>query len=573
MDFLNQNWSVPAWIASRSYFTGTEKARTIITNSKWGEYLVLEDLSSDMWEILPEHFTLETLKEPLATIGIDLDDSEHRAEVENFLESLRQSEGLVLDGVENLQKPATDNSIRQEIRQIPQIKAAFDEQLSNDGILASLNIELTYRCCEKCVHCFNPKGHNTSSNELTTAQWKILLNEAAEMGVSSVSFTGSEIFLRDDIFEILDETKRLNFSFSIATNGQLLTDDKTRRLAKLYPSNVGISIYSANPDIHDATTGVKGSFEKSVQALKLLQSLGVITHVKNPLMQHTVHGYEKLLELCNELHTTPLFDCTISPSIDGNQYVTLHQITDKEILEQVFREKRMPLYVGLEKDGQGKRMNPVDDTLCGAGSTALSICPDGTVYPCNSLPIELGKLFSSDIKDAGLQDIWKHSEALKVWNRLTAQDTNECGLYAKCSYCNYCAGLAMLKHNDLLRSHEESCSMAEVRHGVAIKLAKGIDPAVEYNQKNGKPFGYSLTFVAPVMSGNTPLGHPEINLNTVSIDHSGEHFIEKVKQIKQHGNLARKSKQCEPDSPQDLYNRGELRKENAEPGRFTETGR
>lgn len=84
-------WSIPAWIAYRSYFTGTEKARTIITNSRWATYLVLEELSSDMWSKLPERFTLQTLKEPLADIGIDLEDAEHLEEVENKSLSVRTS--------------------------------------------------------------------------------------------------------------------------------------------------------------------------------------------------------------------------------------------------------------------------------------------------------------------------------------------------------------------------------------------------------------------------------------------------------------------------------------------------
>jgi radical SAM protein with 4Fe4S-binding SPASM domain len=563
-------WEIPPWIASRSYFTGTEKARTIITNSRWDEYLVLEDLSSDMWAVLPEIFTVESLKEPLAEVGIDLGDAEHLEEVKNFLESLRQSNCLVLDGADNPQKTVTDNPVRQEIRQIPQIKSKFCEGLQKEGILSSLGIDLTFRCVEKCVHCFNPKYQceGNGNNELTAAQWKTLLQEAADMGVESVAFTGGEVFLRDDIFDILAEIKRLKFCFTIATNGQLLTEEKIRQLAALYPAEVAISIYSANPEIHDVTTGIDGSWEKSINALKLLRQYSINIAVKNPLMNHTVHGFKELLNLCKELKAAPQFDTTISPSTDGYNGVCVHQILDKEVLAQVYREKNMLLYVGLPEDGKGngQRMSPVDDNLCGAGFYSLSICPDGTVYPCNSLPIELGKLFNPGTNGAGLKDIWENSPALKAWNELTAQETDECGLYAKCMYCNYCAGLAMLEHNDLLRSHQATCTMAEVRMNIAKSLSQGIDPLVEYEKKYGQPFGYDLTFreaLAPSACGGCSI-----------INHSGEDFIAKVKSLKQTGNRKRKEKQCEPDSPQDLYNRGTLRKENNPvEGKFYETGR
>ena len=514
-----------------------------------------------MWGKLPERFTLQMVRKPLAEIGIDLDDAEHIEEVENFLESLRQDGCLVLEGTEN-PEPVKSDLTADELRQIQPVKSRFDVALRNEGILPSVGMELTYRCNEKCVHCFNPKygKHYDATNELTTSEIIALLNEMYEMGVYSVSFSGGELSLRDDLFEILDEVKRLKFAFSVSSNGQM-SEEKLHRLASYYPSNVGISIYSANPEIHEATTRVKGSFEKSVNALKLLRELGIGTSVKSPLMNHTVHGYKELLRLCDELKATPQFDCTISPSTDGNQNVTVHQIQDKEVLTQVFREKRTPLYVGIETPINGLRMVAVDDTLCGAGYTSLGICPDGTVYPCNSLPIELG-----NIRNGGIRKIWEESEALKTWNRLTAQDTNECGLYRKCLYCNYCAGLAMLTSNDLLAVHKASCDMAEIRRDIAEGLKNGIDPLTEYEKKHGKPFGYDLTLIVPSSSSTCGIEC------TVEVNRSGEYFVKRVNDVKHHGNPKRREKSYEPGSPEDLFHRGELRKDNTE-REFSETGR
>jgi len=559
MNVSNQQWLIPGWIASRSYFHGTEKARTIITNSRWATHLVLEELSSDMWSKLPERFTLQTLKAPLAEIEIDLDEPEHLEEVENFLESLRQEGCLVLEGAENPQ-PVKKKLTPEELRQITPVQSRFNVGLNKEGILPTVGIELTYRCNEKCVHCFNPKYHGgcVSDGELTTAEIKALLHEMYEMGVYSVAFSGGEPSLREDFFDILDEVKRLKFAFTVSTNGQM-PEETLHKFAAYYPSSVGISIYSANPEIHEATTRIRGSFEKSVKALRILKEFGINTAIKSPLMNHTVHGYKELLRLCDDLKASPLFDCTISPSTDGNQDVTVHQILDKEILTQIFREERMPLYVGLETPTTGLRMAAVDDTLCGAGYTSLGICPDGKVYPCNSLPIELG-----NVRNGGLRKIWEESEVLKAWNRLTAQETNECGMYHKCLYCNYCAGLSMLTSNDLLTVHKASCDMAEIRRVVAVGLKHGIDPLMEYEKTHGKPFGYDLTFAAPLTE--------EIVRSMIEINHIGVDFIQRVNEIKKNGNPIRKGKNYESGSPEDLYHRGELKKDNSA-REFLETGR
>jgi radical SAM protein with 4Fe4S-binding SPASM domain len=362
--------------------------------------------------------------------------------------------------------------------------------------------------------------------------------------------------LRDDFFELLDEVKRLKLAVNIFTNGQM-PEENIRRLADYYPATVGVSVYSANPEIHDATTRIKGSFEKSVKALKILHELGVRTQMKSPLMNHTVHGYKELLKLCDELGAIPQFDLTIIAATDGNQNVLKHQVCDTEVLSQVFRDPRLALYVGLDAAEKGRRTAPVDGTLCGAGCTSLSIAPDGSVYVCDSLPIVLG-----NVRDGGLKTVWENSKPLKQWRNITTQDTNECGLYQKCSYCNYCPGAALLAKNDIFDISESVCRIAEVRRDVAMNLEKGNDPLKEYLQKHGKPFGNDLTFHKPA----------EGDLPNVEINHSGENFVKRVNEIKRNGNAIRKTKHYEPDSPMDLYNHGELRK-NQDSGHFLETGR
>ena len=183
----NQNWSIPVWIASRSYFTGTEKARTIITNSKWWMHLVLTELSSDLWSILPKQFNLESLHKPLATLGIDLTDGEHRQEVESFLQTLWQDGVLVTDSESNPKPSLTVSDYQEEARHISSVAAMFNDGLANEGILASAFFELTYRCNQHCVHCFNPRSTCDHSKELTTDEIVSTLAELESMGTYNIN--------------------------------------------------------------------------------------------------------------------------------------------------------------------------------------------------------------------------------------------------------------------------------------------------------------------------------------------------------------------------------------------------
>src|SRR6266581_9662442 len=84
------------------------------------------------------------------------------------------------------------------------------------GIPLSVQLDLTYRCNEKCVHCY--LDHH-DHGEMTTSEIKRLLKEMADAGVFILVLSGGEIFLRKDFFEILEYARRqLTFCVKLKTN-------------------------------------------------------------------------------------------------------------------------------------------------------------------------------------------------------------------------------------------------------------------------------------------------------------------------------------------------------------------
>src|SRR5246500_3910911 len=79
----------------------------------------------------------------------------------------------------------------------------------------SVQLDLTYRCNERCVHCYlDHQDHG----EMTSAEIKHLLDEMAEAGVFVLTLSGGEIFLRKDFFEILEYARQLLFCVKLKTN-------------------------------------------------------------------------------------------------------------------------------------------------------------------------------------------------------------------------------------------------------------------------------------------------------------------------------------------------------------------
>src|SRR5271154_528628 len=95
------------------------------------------------------------------------------------------------------------------------------------NIPISAHLDLTYRCNERCVHCYLDHDDH---GEMTTAEIKDLLNQFADAGVLFLVLSGGEIFLRKDLFEIVEHARLLMFSVKLKTNAVMIRESHARRL-------------------------------------------------------------------------------------------------------------------------------------------------------------------------------------------------------------------------------------------------------------------------------------------------------------------------------------------------------
>jgi MoaA/NifB/PqqE/SkfB family radical SAM enzyme len=138
------------------------------------------------------------------------------------------------------------------------MQAIWDRALSQ-GIPLSVHFDLTYRCNERCVHCYLDHDDH---GEMTTAEVRGVLDQLASAGTLFLIFSGGELLLRKDFFELLAYARQLGFDVKIKTNGILINERAAARIREQGVRQVQISIYSHLPDVHDAITKVPGSLEK-----------------------------------------------------------------------------------------------------------------------------------------------------------------------------------------------------------------------------------------------------------------------------------------------------------------------
>ena len=332
----------------------------------------------------------------------------------------------------------------------------------------SVHLDLTYRCNERCVHCYLD---HEDYGEMTTEEVKRVLDELAEAGTLFLTLSGGEIFLRQDFFELLEYARALHFDVSLKTNALLITPERARRLKELGVRKIQVSIYSADPEIHDGITMVPGSLRRSIEAMRLVKSLGLVATIACPLMKQNLTAYRSVLLLAEELDVPYVLDLTITPMMDGNHSTVNHRVKAQDLLPVLQDSKlnpklRISPMASVSSDSAVSSGMPLpaesDDLPCSAGHNTCYISPYGEVFPCVQLPVAAG-----NVRQKKFEDIWYRSPEMRRVEAIRESQLTHCGNCSIRIYCERCPGLALMEGGDLMGAYERACEMAEMNARLA----------------------------------------------------------------------------------------------------------
>ena len=133
-----------------------------------------------------------------------------------------------------------------------------------------MQISLTFRCNLACRMC-SLSNSLPASEELSTAQIRHAIDEAAAYRIPEVLFTGGEPFLRPDIFELCGYVASKGMRSIITTNAAVPVEDIPRRLARSGVGHVHISVDGLEAT-HDFFRGT-GVFAKMTVFLEALNGV------------------------------------------------------------------------------------------------------------------------------------------------------------------------------------------------------------------------------------------------------------------------------------------------------------
>lgn len=315
------------------------------------------------------------------------------------------------------------------------------------------HLDLTYRCNERCIHCYLP---HDSRVEMATDEVARVLQQLAQAGTLFLILSGGEIFLRPDLFEIIELARRLNFCVTLKTNATLITPEIAGRLRALGIHGVDVSIYARNPAVHDGITRMAGSLQKSLDAIRAMHGCGIRVRIANVLMRENAAEAVGVLELAKELGVPYLLDPTVTPMIDGDVSVLRHR-AEKSAIQSAFAD--FNLGDCPAEDFKPAASDGANDILCSAGHSLVYINDRGQVFPCVQFPIECG-----DLRKQTFAELWKSSPEFVQVRAVGLRDLPVCSACKHSSYCTRCPGLAWME-GDLRGPSSADCEKAEARSG------------------------------------------------------------------------------------------------------------
>jgi radical SAM protein with 4Fe4S-binding SPASM domain len=282
-----------------------------------------------------------------------------------------------------------------------------------------MDLALTFRCQNKCVHCYAEGSHETA--ELSTEEWKTIITKLGEIGVFIATFTGGEPTLREDLTDLLTFAQKNGIVTGLITNGRRLADqDYVHRLEGAGLDFVQITLESHRATVHDKITGVKGSWAETVRGIKNALGTEIYVTTNTTLNKQNADGFLETMDFIKDLGVTA-FGCNSLIYSGKGAEVSDEFALQTEILEELLRDiKEKATHLGLRflwyTPTQYCQLDPVKLGLgvksCTAARVNMCIAPNGDVYPCQSYFESLGSILKEEWKA-----IWNHPLAMRIRNR------------------------------------------------------------------------------------------------------------------------------------------------------------
>ncbi|HPN35482.1 MAG TPA: radical SAM protein [bacterium] len=352
--------------------------------------------------------------------------------------------------------------------------------LHKEPLLEHLDIELTERCNNACIHCcINQSEHDPelTAREMKTSFVKDLLQQAADLGAISVRFTGGEPLLRGDLKELYLFARRLGLQVTLFTNARLITPELAQLLERIPPRQpVEVSVYGMHPESYDSVAACRGAFKEFRRGVDLLLRHNIRFTVKQSLLppnRGERYEFEAWAATLPEMKQLPGY--AMNFELRGrrdnpvkNRVIESFRLSPDETVAML---KVRPEYVKEMRQFCAGFMGPPGDRLfsCGAGK-GVTIDAYGRAQMCMGLrhPDYVYDLHNTaEAETAGISPLkFVLTQVFPQWSELKATNPEYLRRCAQCflkGLCEQCPARSWQDYGTLDTPVEYLCRVAHAQ--------------------------------------------------------------------------------------------------------------
>jgi len=278
--------------------------------------------------------------------------------------------------------------------------------------------EMTHRCPLQCPYCSNPVALAKGSDELSTDEWKRVLDELASLGVLQFHFSGGEPLARRDIVELVAHATKAGLYSNLITSAVLLDEAKMTALAEAGLNHVQISIQGAATATADHIAGYRGGHEKKLAAAKLVRAAGIPLTINAVMHRQNLDQLSDIVELSLALNASRLEVAHVQYYgwALKNRAALIPTPGQLDEATRIVEAARIRLKGRLVIDYVIPDYYAETPKKCMGGwaQSFLILSPAGKVLPCHAAE-SLTELAFDSVRDASIEAIWRDSPALNLY--------------------------------------------------------------------------------------------------------------------------------------------------------------
>jgi len=318
-------------------------------------------------------------------------------------------------------------------------------------------VDVTSVCNERCVHCYLPDKRER--RHLDTELGLLALDDIRKEGALSVTFSGGEVFLHPDFDAFLRRARQNDLTITVLTNGTLIDESHIGTLKEIDVDEVQLSIYSMNPEQHDAITTVKNSHASTMKNAHLMMEAGIPLKISCPLMKTNQHSYKDVQHWAESKGISVstdfiLMGCT-NFDLGNLRYRLTIEETEALISGMLSYNSTYKRFLE-ERDSPADPMKLANLPVCGAAFDSICLGASGEYYLCPLFRKPIG-----NARNQSLHDIWHNSPAVLEVRNITWGNFSKCMKCEAFHFCSMCFARNYNEHNgDYMKIAECCCDVA-----------------------------------------------------------------------------------------------------------------